>query len=163
MYEQAVSLLCIISTHQEWHIKIALFHSYWLQVCLFFLFQTNKVRREEIPASIQSQKLLKDLSKEIRHAERYLNSLNPPKPERESKRKKRKPINKDFVDFSQPEDLEEPVSTSHLCRTLFMRWLCCQMLVIESVYWMHFACGEATIELSNSEAQWSLHEASPLV
>lgn len=70
---------------------------------------TNKVRREEIPASIQSQKLLKDLSKEIRHAERYLNSLNPPKPERESKRKKRKPINKDFVDFSQPEDLEEPI------------------------------------------------------
>jgi hypothetical protein len=53
---------------------------------------------------------LKDLSKEVRHAERFLNSLNPPKPERESKRKKKKPINKDFVDFSQPQDMEEPVS-----------------------------------------------------
>jgi len=72
------------------------------------------------------------LSKEIRHAERYLNSLNPPKPERESKRKKRKPINKDFVDFSQPEDLEEPVSTSHLYRLLFLQWLSCQMPVIEN-------------------------------
>ncbi|XP_069693669.1 lysine-specific demethylase 7B-like isoform X2 [Periplaneta americana] len=71
---------------------------------------SSKVRREEIPLSIQSQKLLKDLSKEVRHAERFLNSLNPPKPERESKRKKRKPVNKDFVDFSQPQSLEEPVS-----------------------------------------------------
>jgi hypothetical protein len=53
---------------------------------------------------------LKDLSKEVRHAERFLNSLNPPKPERESKRKKKKPINKDFVDFSQPQGMEEPVS-----------------------------------------------------
>jgi hypothetical protein len=46
----------------------------------------------------------------VRHAERFLNSLNPPKPERESKRKKKKPINKDFVDFSQDQGLEEPVS-----------------------------------------------------
>jgi hypothetical protein len=97
------------------------------------VFQTNKVRREEIPFSIQSQKLLKDLSKEIRHAERYLNSLNPPKPERESKRKKRKPVNKDFVDFSQPEDLEEPVSTLHFCRFAFLRRLCRRVSVIENV------------------------------
>jgi hypothetical protein len=47
----------------------------------------------------------------VRHAERFLNSLNPPKPERESKRKKKKPINKDFVDFSQDQGIEEPVST----------------------------------------------------
>jgi hypothetical protein len=47
----------------------------------------------------------------VRHAERFLNSLNPPKPERESKRKKKKPINKDFVDFSQAQGMEEPVST----------------------------------------------------
>jgi hypothetical protein len=46
----------------------------------------------------------------VRHAERFLNSLNPPKPERESKRKKRKPVNKDFVDFSQSQSLEEAVS-----------------------------------------------------
>lgn len=57
------------------------------------------ISRGQIPETINSQKLLKDLSKEIRHAERYLISLNPPKPERESKRKKRKPLNKDFVDF----------------------------------------------------------------
>ncbi|XP_025153325.1 histone lysine demethylase PHF8 isoform X2 [Harpegnathos saltator] len=57
----------------------------------------NMISRGQIPETINSQKLLKDLSKEIRHAERYLISLNPPKPERESKRKKKKPLNKDFV------------------------------------------------------------------
>lgn len=57
------------------------------------------ISRGQIPETINSQKLLKDFSKEIRHAERYLISLNPPKPERESKRKKKKPLNKDFVDY----------------------------------------------------------------
>ena len=57
------------------------------------------VSRAQIPVIINSQKLIKELSKEIRNAERYLISLNPPKPERESKRKKKKPINKDFVGF----------------------------------------------------------------
>lgn len=57
------------------------------------------ISRGQIPETINSQKLLKDFSKEIRHAERYLMSLNPPKPERESKRKKKKPLNKDFVDY----------------------------------------------------------------
>ncbi|XP_053974344.1 histone lysine demethylase PHF8-like isoform X3 [Hylaeus volcanicus] len=59
----------------------------------------NMISRGQIPETISSQKLLKDFSKEIRHAERYLISLNPPKPERESKRKKKKPLNKDFVDY----------------------------------------------------------------
>ncbi|CAD1477112.1 unnamed protein product, partial [Heterotrigona itama] len=59
----------------------------------------NMTSRSQIPETINSQKLLKDFSKEIRHAERYLISLNPPKPERESKRKKKKPLNKDFVDY----------------------------------------------------------------
>ncbi|XP_026671265.1 histone lysine demethylase PHF8-like isoform X2 [Ceratina calcarata] len=59
----------------------------------------NMISRSQIPDNINSQKLLKDFSKEIRHAERYLISLNPPKPERESKRKKKKPLNKDFVDY----------------------------------------------------------------
>nr|XP_012136428.1 PREDICTED: histone lysine demethylase PHF8-like isoform X5 [Megachile rotundata] len=63
------------------------------------LFQYNMISRGQIPETINSQKLLKDFSKEIRHAERYLISLNPPKPERESKRKKKKPFNKDFVDY----------------------------------------------------------------
>ncbi|KRT83807.1 PHD finger motif containing protein [Oryctes borbonicus] len=60
----------------------------------------NTSTREQIPHTITPSKLLKDISKEIRHAERYINSLNPPKPERESKRKRKKPVNKDFVDYS---------------------------------------------------------------
>lgn len=64
--------------------------------------QYNMSNREQIPDVINSHKLLKDLGKEVRQAERYINSLNPPKPERESKRKRKKPVNKDFVDFSQP-------------------------------------------------------------
>ncbi|XP_022901200.2 lysine-specific demethylase 7B-like isoform X1 [Onthophagus taurus] len=60
----------------------------------------NLSSREQIPISINTTKLLKDISKEIRHAERFINSLNPPKPERESKRKRKKPVNKDFVDYS---------------------------------------------------------------
>ena len=54
------------------------------------------ISRGQIPETINSQKLLKDFSKEIRHAERYLMSLNPPKPERESKRKKKKTIKQRF-------------------------------------------------------------------
>ncbi|GJQ66960.1 hypothetical protein Trydic_g21906 [Trypoxylus dichotomus] len=60
----------------------------------------NTSTREQIPHTINSTKLIKDISKEIRHAEKYINSLNPPKPERESKRKRKKPVNKDFVDYS---------------------------------------------------------------
>lgn len=67
-------------------------------------------RREKIPDGLDGSKLLKDLSKEIRNAERHLNILNPPKPERESKRKKRKPVNKDFVDFSQSKSGDEMAS-----------------------------------------------------
>ncbi|XP_011876214.1 PREDICTED: lysine-specific demethylase phf2-like isoform X3 [Vollenhovia emeryi] len=67
----------------------------------------SMVSRGQIPDTINSQKLLKDLSKEIRHAERYLISLNPPKPERESKRKKRKPLNKDFVDFDYADRMAD--------------------------------------------------------
>ena len=59
---------------------------------------------ENIPSVVDSHKLLKELAKEIRFTERYYNQLNPPKPERESKRKKRKPVNKDFVDFSSLRD-----------------------------------------------------------
>lgn len=56
--------------------------------------------REQMPLTLNVPKLLKDIGKEIRHAERYINHLNPPKPERESKRKRKKPVNKDFVDYS---------------------------------------------------------------
>ncbi|XP_072747307.1 histone lysine demethylase PHF8 isoform X1 [Anoplolepis gracilipes] len=67
----------------------------------------SMISRGQIPETINSQKLLKDLSKEIRHAERYLISLNPPKPERESKRKKKKPLNKDFVDFDYADKMAD--------------------------------------------------------
>lgn len=70
------------------------------------------VSRSQIPATINSQKLLKDISKEIRHAERYLISLNPPKPERESKRKKKKPLNKDFVDYESADRMKNSPFTA---------------------------------------------------
>ncbi|KAJ8914763.1 hypothetical protein NQ315_013266 [Exocentrus adspersus] len=60
----------------------------------------NLTVREQMPSTVNIPKLLKDIGKEIRHAERYINHLNPPKPERESKRKRKKPVNKDFVDYS---------------------------------------------------------------
>lgn len=63
--------------------------------------------RSQIPETISSQKLIKDLSKEIRNAEKYLISLNPPKPERESKRKKKKPLNKDFVNLDSADGIAE--------------------------------------------------------
>lgn len=71
------------------------------------------ISRGQIPETINSQKLLKDFSKEIRHAERYLISLNPPKPERESKRKKKKPLNKDFVDYDVADRMaDNPFKTT---------------------------------------------------
>ena len=45
---------------------------------------------------------MRDLGKEVRLAERISNRCNPPKPERESKRKKqKKELNEDFVDITQ--------------------------------------------------------------
>ncbi|VEN33490.1 unnamed protein product [Callosobruchus maculatus] len=68
----------------------------------------NMSVREQIPISLNIPKLLKDMGKEIRHAERYINHLNPPKPERESKRKRKKPVNKDFVDYPlSPKSTQE--------------------------------------------------------
>ena len=53
------------------------------------------------PASIDPHKLVRELGKEVRLAERISNKCNPPKPERESKRKKqKKELNEDFVDIS---------------------------------------------------------------
>lgn len=67
--------------------------------------------REQIPSTINVPKLLKDIGREVRHAERFINYLNPPKPERESKRKRKKPVNKDFVDYSLfPKTTSQDVS-----------------------------------------------------
>lgn len=53
------------------------------------------------PSSIDPHKLVRELGKEVRLAERISNKCNPPKPERESKRKKqKKELNEDFVDIS---------------------------------------------------------------
>ncbi|RZC33738.1 lysine-specific demethylase 7B [Asbolus verrucosus] len=60
----------------------------------------NTSVRDQIPYTINPVQLLKDMAREIRHAERFINQLNPPKPERESKRKRKRPINRDFVDYS---------------------------------------------------------------
>ncbi|KAG7207012.1 hypothetical protein KM043_000902 [Ampulex compressa] len=77
----------------------------------------NMISRSQIPETINSQKLLKDVSKEIRHAERYLISLNPPKPERESKRKKKKPLNKDFVDYDVADKMSDNLFKATLKET----------------------------------------------
>ncbi|XP_014209528.1 lysine-specific demethylase 7B [Copidosoma floridanum] len=53
----------------------------------------NMFSRNQIPTTINSHKLVKDLTKEIRSADRLLNSINPPKPERESERRKKKLYN----------------------------------------------------------------------
>lgn len=66
--------------------------------------------REQIPFTINITKLFKDIAKEIRHAERFINHLNPPKPERESKRRRKKPVNKDFVDYSLSPKANNEVS-----------------------------------------------------
>ena len=53
------------------------------------------------PDSIDPHKLVRELGKEVRLAERISSKCNPPKPERESKRKKqKKELNEDFVDIS---------------------------------------------------------------
>ncbi|XP_063607384.1 lysine-specific demethylase phf2-like isoform X1 [Penaeus indicus] len=55
---------------------------------------------EPVPPGIQPLKLFKDLQREIRSAEKQVIALNPPKPERESKRKKKKVLADDFIDYT---------------------------------------------------------------
>lgn len=43
---------------------------------------------------------LKEISKQIRYADRLIQLVNPPKPERGSTRARKKPIHADFIDFS---------------------------------------------------------------
>lgn len=45
-------------------------------------------------------KLFKDMQREIRSAEKQVIALNPPKPERESKRRKKKVMADDFIDYT---------------------------------------------------------------
>ncbi|XP_050685869.1 histone lysine demethylase PHF8-like isoform X3 [Eriocheir sinensis] len=55
---------------------------------------------ETVPSGIQPMKLFKDLQREIRSAEKQVIALNPPKPERESKRRKKKVMADDFIDYT---------------------------------------------------------------
>ncbi|CAL4140098.1 unnamed protein product, partial [Meganyctiphanes norvegica] len=55
---------------------------------------------EPIPPGLNPNKLFKDLQREIRCAEKQVIALNPPKPERESKRKKKKVLADDFIDYT---------------------------------------------------------------
>ncbi|XP_045612008.1 lysine-specific demethylase phf2-like isoform X2 [Procambarus clarkii] len=55
---------------------------------------------EAVPPGIHPLKLFKDLQREIRCAEKQVIALNPPKPERESKRRKKKVLADDFIDYT---------------------------------------------------------------
>ncbi|XP_042203962.1 lysine-specific demethylase 7B-like isoform X2 [Homarus americanus] len=55
---------------------------------------------EPVPPGIHPLKLFKDLQREIRCAEKQVIALNPPKPERESKRRKKKVLADDFIDYT---------------------------------------------------------------
>ena len=56
------------------------------------------------PNVIDPLRLVRDLNKEVRFAERIQMRCNPPKPERESKRKRlRKELNDDFIDISSKD------------------------------------------------------------
>lgn len=98
-----VGLKALLASLKHWNTEkdVSVFF-YFIDVsfAMFCYFKYNTSTREQIPYIINSTKLIKDIAKEIRHAERYINTLNPPKPERESKRKRKKPVNKDFVDYS---------------------------------------------------------------
>ena len=61
----------------------------------------NKKERDPCPSVISDpQKLVRDLNKEVRLAEKITNKCNPPKPARESTRMKRKKEDDDFIDIS---------------------------------------------------------------
>ncbi|KAK8396441.1 hypothetical protein O3P69_005472 [Scylla paramamosain] len=55
---------------------------------------------EPVPPGIHPMKLFKDMQREIRSAEKQVIALNPPKPERESKRRKKKVMADDFIDYT---------------------------------------------------------------
>ena len=62
--------------------------------------QRGKSGYDPYPSSIQPTKVFKELQKAIRSTERQVLTQNPPKPERESKRKKKKVMSEDFVDYT---------------------------------------------------------------
>ena len=58
---------------------------------------------KELIDQIDTNNILKDLSREVKTAERIALKMNPPKPERESnRRRKKKILDDDFIDISDP-------------------------------------------------------------
>lgn len=70
--------------------------------------------RNQIPESINSHKLLNDLVKEIKYAEKHLLSIYPLTSDRESKRKKKKKFNQDFTDLHVSNSLTKKFSNNSL-------------------------------------------------
>lgn len=68
--------------------------------CLLLDEQSGRGGLETVPPGIHPMKLFKDLQREIRSAEKQVIALNPPKPERESKRRKKKVMADDFIDYT---------------------------------------------------------------
>ncbi|XP_037090902.1 lysine-specific demethylase 7B-like [Pollicipes pollicipes] len=65
---------------------------------------------EPVPVTINASKLIKQLNKELRHAEKYSAQTPqpaPPRPERQSRRQvKKRPLDDDFIDISERSEFE---------------------------------------------------------
>lgn len=94
-----VGLKTLLITLKQWNSEKDVGCKHINKKIFYYYFQYNTSVRDQIPYTVNPVQLLKDMSREIRHAERIINQLNPPKPERESKRKRKRPINRDFVDY----------------------------------------------------------------
>merc|ERR1719334_1618998 len=67
---------------------------------------TNELNKHDTIEQLDCNAILKDLNKEVKTAEKISMKVNPPKPERESnRRRKKKPVDDDFIDLSDPSSL----------------------------------------------------------
>ena len=67
---------------------------------------TNELTKHEPVDQLDCNNILKDLNREVKTAEKISMKVNPPKPERESnRRRKKKPVDEDFIDLSDPSSL----------------------------------------------------------
>lgn len=67
---------------------------------------TNELSKHDTIEQLDCNSILKDLNKEVKTAEKISLKVNPPKPERESnRRRKKKNVDEDFIDLSDPSSL----------------------------------------------------------
>ena len=67
---------------------------------------SNELTKHEPVDQLDCNGILKDLNREVKTAEKISMKVNPPKPERESnRRRKKKPVDEDFIDLSDPSSL----------------------------------------------------------